>query len=263
MLYLVAAVALSIAVGSWWMQRIAFTPDATPAVSAAILGDPDIRLDINSLVSAATSPVVGRSVTEISTEVETQILRTRPGAIMMAPIMEALHERVIGLRDDPVEITGQQMVEIIRDQQAAGAPTVTMPVSRIGVLSNTRSALGWMMLIGAGLAALALVLGTVLRPERRDVLRGLAETAFAVAVAMLLFGYLVPVHVMAAIDSQTWTAVVPRLALRTLPFVLGTTAVLAVLGGLLLLASRSTGKRRQWSTPVAANRLPRGEARWS
>jgi hypothetical protein len=121
MFFLVAAVAISIAAGAWWMQRIVFTPDATRATAAAILEEPDIRLDINSLVSAASGPFLERSISEISTEVETQVLTTRAGALMMAPIIEQLHERIIGLRDDPVEITGLQMIDIVRDQRAADA----------------------------------------------------------------------------------------------------------------------------------------------
>jgi hypothetical protein len=258
MLFLVAAVSLSIAAGAWWMQRIAFTPDATRATAAAILAEPDIRLDINSLVSAASSPVVGRSVPEISTEVETQVLSTRAGALMMAPIIEQLHLRILGLRDEPVEITGVEMIDIVRDQGAADAPTVTMPVDPIGTLENMRRVLGWLMLIGAGLAALLVVLGLITRPERRDVLRGLGELGLSLAVAMIVFGYLLPVHMMTAIDDQTWTHAIPRLALRTLPVVLGATAILAVGGAMLVLTSKAGGKRRQWSTPLSATRYRSG-----
>lgn len=259
MFFLVAAVAIGIAAGAWWMQRIVFTPDATRATAAAILEEPDIRLDINSLVSAASSPVVGRSVSEIGTEVETQVLTTRAGALMMAPIIEQLHERILGLRDEPVEITGVQMIEIVRDQRAAEAPTVTVPVDRIGVLENMRSVLRWLMLIGAGLGLVLFLLGVITRPERRDVLRGLGEFALALAASMLVFGYFLPVHMMTAIDNQTWTHAIPRLAMRTLPVVLGSIAVFAMTGTALILASAAGGKRRQWSTPLSVARYRGGE----
>lgn len=252
MCFLVAAVAIAIAAGSWWMQRIVFTPDSTRETAAAILGDPDIRLDINSLVSAASSPVVGRSVTEVSTEVEVSVLSTRAGAAMMAPIVRELHERVIGLRDDPVQITGSQMTEIVRDQRAADAATVTMPVDPIGTLQTIRFALTWSMIIGLGLAVLGVLAGLITRPDRRDLIRWIAETALALAVAMLVFGYLLPVHLIPAIDNQTWMGIVPRLALRTLRVVLGTCAVLAVAGALALVAASGTGRRRQWSTPTTS-----------
>lgn len=259
MFFLVAAVAVSIATGAWWMQRIVFTPDATRATAAAILAEPDIRLDINTLVSAASAPVVGRTIGEIATEVETQVLTTRAGALMMAPIIEQLHERIIGLRDEPVEITGVQMIEIVRDQRAADAPTVTMPVDPIGVLENMRSILRWLMLVGVPLGAALFLLGVATRPDRRDVLRGLGELALALAGSMVVFGYFLPVHMLTAVDNQTWTHAVPRLATRTLPVVLGSIAVLALAGAALILASTAGGKRRQWSTPLSVARYRGGE----
>ena len=252
MCFIVAAVAIAVAAGSWWMQRIVFTPDATRETTAAILTDPDIRLDINSLVSAASAPVVGRAVTEISTEVETSVLSTRAGAAMMAPIIEQLHERVVGLRDEPVQITGAQMTEIVRDQRATEAPTVTMPVDTVGTLRTIRVALTWSMLAGLALALLAVIAGFITRPDRRDIVRGVAETALALAVGMIVFGYLLPVHLIPAIDNQTWMGIVPKLALRTVRVVLGTSAVLTLVGLLLLVTASGTGKRRQWSTPTAA-----------
>lgn len=259
MFFLVAAVAIGIAAGAWWMQRIVFTPDATRDTAAAILEEPDIRLDINSLVSAASAPVVGRPIGEISTEVENQVLTTRAGALMMAPIIEQLHERIIGVRDDPVEISGIQMIDIVRDQRAADAPTVTMPVDPIGTLENMRGLLGWLMLIGAALGLLMFLLGVITRPERRDVLRGLGELGLALAGSMLVFGYFLPVHMMTAIDNQTWTHAIPHLAMRTLPVVLGAIAIFAVGGTALILASASGGKRRQWSTPLSVARYRGGE----
>jgi hypothetical protein len=264
MLFLVAALATSIAVGSWWMQRIAFTPDATRDTAAAILGEPDIRLEINGLVSAATEPVLGEPITEISARVENDVLSTRAGAAMMAPIIERLHRRIIGLRDEPVEITGVEMIEIVRDQRAAEAPTVTMPVEPIGTLENMRRVLGWLMIISAVIGLLAFLLGVITRPERRDVLRGLGEFGLAMGASLLVFGYLVPVHLLTAIDNRTWTHAVPRLAMRTMPVVLGGAAVFAVVGTALILASMTGGKRRQWSTPLSVARYRGGsEAGWS
>lgn len=259
MLFLVAAVAISIAAGSWWMQRIAFTPDGTPDTTAAILEDAEIRLDINGLVSSATQPLLEEPITDISTRVETQVLSTRAGAVMMAPIIEQLHRRIIGLRDDPVEITGAQMVEIVRDQRAADARTVTMPVEPIGTLQNMRRLLGWMMMIAAALGLVAFLLGLITRPERRDILRGLGEFGLALAVSMLVFGYLLPVHMMTAIDNRTWTHAIPRLAMRTLPVVLGSAAIFALGGAVLIVASMTGGKRRQWSTPLSVARYRGGD----
>ena len=61
-------------------------------------------------------------------------------------------------------------------------------------------------------------------------LRGLGEFGLALAASMLLFGYVLPVHLMTAIDNRTWTHAIPRLAMRTLPVVLGVTALFAAGG---------------------------------
>src|SRR5690606_811469 len=124
---------------------------------------------------AASAAAVGRSVSEISTEVETQVRTTRGGARMRAPSIAQLHERIGGLRGEPGAITGVQMNEIVRDQRAADASTITMPVEPIGTLSNMRTVLGWLTLIGAALGLIMFLLGVVTRPERRDVLRGIGE----------------------------------------------------------------------------------------
>jgi hypothetical protein len=76
---------------------------------------------------------------------------------------------------------------------------------------------------------------------------------------MLLFGYAIPVFLLTAIDNSTWTHAIPRLALRTLPVVLGTAAILALSGLALIFAPTSDSKRRQWSTPLSVTRYRGGD----
>jgi hypothetical protein len=258
-LFLVAAVALSISVGAWWMQRIGFTPDATRDTAAAILAEPDIRLEINAVITGASAPVIGMSVPDLGTKLETQVLSTRPGAAMMGPIIEEAHERIIGTRDVPVRVTGTQMIDIVRDERASDVATVTLPIEPIGTLDTTRRVLGWMFPLAGILGLVALALGILTRPERRDVLRGLGELCLALAVSMLLFGYAIPVHLLTAIDNRTWTHAIPRLAMRTLPVVLGSVAIFVLGGVALLFASTAGGKRRQWSTPLSVARYRGGD----
>ncbi len=178
----------------------------------------------------------------------------------MMPVVRQAHDRIIGLRDDdPIQLTGDELVSIVRDQRAAEVATVTLPIQPIGVLKTTRSMLGWLIPISAAIGLIALVLGIITRPERRDVLRGLGEFGLALAASMLVFGYLLPVQFLTAIDNRTWTHAIPRLALRTLPVVIGTAAICAVGGVVLILASRAGGKRRQWSTPLSVARYRGGE----
>lgn len=260
MLFLVAGICIALAGGGWWMQRIVFTPNDHRDTAAAILSEPEIRKEINSIVSAATAPTIGRPEAELGPWLETQILSTQPGAAMMGPLMEQIHDRVIGNRDEqPVVVDGAQMVDIVRDQKAADVPPVQLPIPVIGTLSTTRTVIGWMIPGALVVGLIAILLGIFTRPERRDVLRGLGEFALAMAVSMLMFGYLIPVQVLPAIDNGTWAQVVPRLAARTLPVVLGSALIFGLAGGAFIVASTSGGKRRQWSTPLSVTRYRGGD----
>ncbi|MDW3213628.1 MAG: hypothetical protein R8G01_06515 [Ilumatobacteraceae bacterium] len=259
-LFLVAAVAFSLSAGGWWMQRIAFTPDEATDTTAAILEAPDIRLELNTVITGAAAPSLDQPATDLSSMLERDILSTRLGATVMIPLIHQAHDRIIGLRDDePIRLTGNELIPIVRDQRAADVSTITMPIQPIGVLKTTRSVLGWMIPISAGLGLLALVLGVFARPDRRDLLRGLGEFFTALAASMLVFGYLIPVQFLTAIDNRTWTHAIPRLALRTLPVVLGAAAIFAGVGIALVLSSRAGGKRRQWSTPLSVARYRGGD----
>lgn len=260
MLFLVAGVALALSGGGWWMQRIVFTPNDHRDTAYAVLQEADIRQEINAIVSNATYPATGRPVQDLGPWLEANVLSTRAGAAMMGPIVEEIHDRIIGNRDDePVELTGDQMVEIVRDQHAAVVEPVVLPIPVIGTLKTMRTTIGWVIPIAAALGAIAMLLGLATRPDRRDVLRGLGEFGLAMAVSMLVFGYLIPAQLITAIDNGTWTQAIPRLALRTLPVVLGAALILGLGGGALILASTSGGKRRQWSTPLSVARYRGGD----
>jgi len=260
-LFLVAGVAFSLAAGGWWMQRIAFTPVETRDTTFAILEDADIRLELNTVITGAASSTVQQSAGDLAEMLEMNVLSTRPGATVMMPVIRQAHDRIIGLRDDdPIQVTGDELIPIVRDQRAADVATVTLsPIQPIGVLKTSRSVLGWMIPISAGIGLIALVLGIVARPERRDILRGLGEFGLALAASMVVFGYLIPVQFLTAVDNRTWTHAIPRLALRTLPVVIGTIAICALGGVVLILASRAGGKRRQWSTPLSVARYRGGD----
>jgi hypothetical protein len=259
MLFLVAAVAFSIAGGAWWMQRVCFTPDDTRDSAAAMLKEPDIRQEINTVISARQAPVLGVNVPELSTFLEDQILSTRAGAAVMGPLMKDIQDKIIGNRDDDVVVTGTQMIDIVRDERAAQVESVVIPIPVIGTLKTMRTTLHWLIPIAAGIGAIAMLLGIATRPERRDVLRGLGEFFLSMACSMIVFGYLLPVQLIPAIDNGVWTKAIPRLAMRTLPFVLGSAAVFGLGGAALILASMSGGKRRQFSTPLAVSRYRGGD----
>jgi len=259
MLFLVAAVALSIAAGSWWLQRVAFTPDANRDTAAAVLEEADIRVELNTLITGVAAPAIDASQTELGTLLEDVIMTSRPGAAVMAPVIERIHDRIIGNDDEPVVLTGEDLVPIVRDHRAVDAPDLTLPIDTIGVLKNFSRALGWMAVGSAGIGLLALAVAAFTRPDRRDVLRGLGEFGISLAASIVVFGYLIPVHLITALENQTWAHAIPRLALRTVPVVFGSAVIFSVVGAVLILSSMSGGKRRQWSTPLSVTRYRGGD----
>lgn len=260
MLFLVAAVAISVAAGAWWMQRIAFTPDGTREAAAAVLEDADIRVELNTLIVGATAPVIEANPAELGSMLENVVFTSRPGAVVMAPIIERIHRRIIGEDDERVVLTGADMVPVVRDERAYEAEPVTLPIDQIGVLRNFDGALGWIWIIFGGLGAIALLLAILARPDRRDLRRFLGEFGLALAASLLLFGYLIPVHLLTALDNQTWTQAIPQITGRTVPLLFGSVVVLAVGGAALVLsASVGGGRRRQTSTPLAAARYRGGD----
>src|SRR5262245_57976513 len=158
MLFLVAAVAFSIAGGAWWMQRICFTPDDTRETAAAMLKEPDIRGEINGVISYASAGVLGVNPTDLSEFLETQILSTHAGAAVMGPLMKDIHNKIIGNYDDDyqVTVTGEEMIDIVRDQRAADVEDVVLPIPVIGTLKTTRTTIGWLIPIAAGIGAIAM-----------------------------------------------------------------------------------------------------------
>lgn len=254
-LFLTAAICVALAAGAWWMQRIVFTPEPTRSSADAILDSPDIRLTINNQVTSATAPILGRDITELAAFVERDVLSTRAGAAMMAPITEQAHERILGQRTTPLRLSGPEMAEIVRDQRVADAEPVTIPVDRIAVIANFNAAIGWIVPIAGGLGLMLYAIGLVLRPDARDIRTAIGEQLIALGVAMAVFGYLIPVHFITAIDDRTFSHAIPGLALRTLPVVVITTMLCLLLGAVLLLTRRTDTRRSQ---PLSTSRYSGG-----
>ena len=129
-----------------------------------------------------------------------------------------------------MQITGEQMIQIVRDQRAVDVPglPIVLPVPKIGTLDcSTRRCAGSSRSPPRS-AALILLLGLVDPPGRSDAgARRSASSASRSPRAVLVFGYIIPVHLVPAIDDSMWAQAIPRLAMRTLPFVLGAVVVLA------------------------------------
>lgn len=259
--FTVTAILFGLAVGTWWLQFAVFSPDDSVGRTEAILDDHEIRSEITTVVAAATSATLDQTPGEIAAFVD-PLIASRAGAAVMTEIVRDGHERAIGARDEPVRITGEQMVRIVRDEVVADLPAVTLPIAEI---STYRILANWSGRVALGLGVLGAIVGLfgiVTRPERAEWVRGLGEVLTSIGIGAVVIGILVPTFVLPAINDTTWSGVAPRLALRLLPVTAGVAVVLVGVGGYLVTRSVAGSRRKQWSTPLSVGRY-REERRWS
>jgi hypothetical protein len=251
--FMVAAAVISIAFGSWWLRSTVLSPSDSVGATESILDDDQIRSEITSIVSAATADRLGQPAVEISRFIE-PILASRAGAEMMTEIVAAGHARVIGERSEPLRISGPQMVQIVRDELVMDLPPVTIPIAEVSALSTIKRVLWWTTLIPGILAALAVGFAFFARPERRDLQIFATSLMFGLAISIGLFGIVIPMWGLTELSDTTWLAVVPRLAARTMIFVVPAMVAFIALGVVSLLTTGSSPRRSQWASPISSGR---------
>ena len=88
------------------------------------------------------------------------IIDSTPGATVMADIVNSAHRRIIGENDEPVTISGEQLIQIVRDERAVDVPglPIVLPVPKIGTLDLLDTMMRWFVPVMAALGALILLL---------------------------------------------------------------------------------------------------------
>jgi hypothetical protein len=261
LLFFAAAILLAFAAGGWWLQRVAFDPSSSREVAREIFSDAAVREELAAVIAPAAAAAVGRPENEVTLTV-LNVAANPQAAAFLADIVADAHARVVGA-GGPVQITGQQMVEIVRDQRAASLPTVTLPVERVSVLDTIRTSLRWFVPIAAIAGLVAVVLGILAHPARADAVFGIGVFCILAAVLAMVLGYVVPTFLLPALSDNLWVEVIPAVANDQLRTVAGLSCALAVVGVVLIITS--TGFRRRktsWSSPVRVNRYGE-QRRWS
>lgn len=249
--FFLAAILLALSGGGWLLNRVAFDTSQSAATAADVLRDPTIRAEIATVVADATAPTLGLAPADIRSRVEA--VATNPaGAQLMGRIIADAHARLIGERDEPVKITGPQMVQVVRDERVADVPAITLPVQEVPILNTIRIALEWFVPVTALIGAALLLLGLVTHPRRADAVFGMGIFCLVGAIATIVLGYLVPKFVIPELNDATWMTAIPAVADHTLPLLTTIAIGLVVMGGLLMVGSAFFQRRRDWASPISS-----------
>jgi len=258
---LISGALFAVAISTFWMDRVAFTPSADTDSTYAVYGDEDIRRQVATLVAQADASELSMSPNDLSTFIE-QITRIRDGATEMRQFTADAHALLIGDREDPVLITAEEQVQLTRTERVALQPVIRIPVRRVATLDVIASITSWTWLVSFGLAALTLLIGLVLRPERGEFSLAFAAGSAATGALLIVFGYLVPAFVLPSVSQDDWVGVIPRLAAYRRASTLIAAGVFVAIGAVTFLTTGGARQRRQRSTPLSVGRF-REQQRWS
>lgn len=263
LLFFIAAICLALAVGGWWLQRVAFNTTTSADLATVVLEDDSIRDQVGLVIADAAADAIGVSPADLYV-VADQVLQSNDPEVraVLEDVVSDSHARLIGLRAEPVQITGEQIVPLVRDQRAAGLPAVVLPVEEVGVLSTIRTGLDWFVPGAAVAGGLALLIGLIAHPRKSDAVYGIGIFCLVGALAMVLLGYVVPVYLLPTLNDNAWAGVIPAVAEHSLPLVIAAALIMAAIGIALILVSAAARRRRSWSSPVTVSRYT-DQRRWS
>ena len=262
--FFIAAILLAIAAGGWWMQRVAFDPSTSRGVAKEVLENEDIRAQLADLIANAATGTVAIPADQL--RVNINALTQNPAAAeLLTDVFTDAHARLIGSRDEPVQITGDQMVNIVRDQRAAAAPPVTLDIDEVPLLNTIRTTLLWLVPLTAVAGLAALVLGLIAHPRRADAFFGIGVFCILAAVLAMIFGYAIPAFALPALNDNPWMDIISASANEQLTKVSILSVLLAAIGVFLVISSVGFRRRKSkgWSTPVRVNRYSGEQRRWS
>jgi hypothetical protein len=256
----IAYVCASIAISGWLLQRSAFDPDRTGDLADVVLQDNRIKTEIvNTIADAAAAQ---RGLDKTATRQTVAIVAGTPqGAEFLSKVMHDAHARLIGQQKGPVRITGEQMVQLVRNQIVGDIASITLPVPRVSALDTIRRILRWTIPFTALFAVGFFVIGFMLHPNRSALVHSLGYGMVLLALLIAVLGYVVPRFALPALSDNMWADVPARLANDSLPLLVGMAIVLGGGGLMLLVGNGLLKRRRRWNAPVSSYKY-REERRW-
>jgi len=263
LLFGLAYACASLSIAGFLLQRSAFDPDNSAKAADVILGDSELKAELVGFISDSVTTQLAGTVDPVTIRSNVEAVAELPeGQMLLADIIHDAHAHMIGDQEGPVEITGAQLVGIVRDERAAVLPTLILPVPKVTPLAIANHTLDWLLPI-ALIATIAFAfLGFTAHPERSALLRSLALGLLLLALLALILGYLVPKFLVPALSDSVWTHIPARLADDSLPLLIGLELMLIGSAVALLAGSGMMQRRRRWSTPVSTYRYSE-ERHWS
>jgi hypothetical protein len=256
-----AYVCASLAISGWLLHRSAFDPGRTGDMAGVILKDSRIKAEISNTIADAVSEQRGLDKTTVRQTIAA-VADTPQGAQLFSKVLHDAHARMIGELRGPVRITGDQMVQLVRNQVVGDMPSITLPVPRVSSLDLIRRILRWMIPFGALLAVGFFVIGFMLHPNRSALVHSLGYGMVLLALLIAVLGYIAPRFILPALSDSIWADVPGRLANDSLPLLVGLAIILGVGGFMLLVGTGLLKRRRRWNAPVSTYRY-REERPWS
>lgn len=268
LLFFLAAILLALAAGGWWLQRVAFDPATSRGVASEIFKDPELRNEVATLVATAATERVAVPADQLAVMVNEWIplMVNDPAAgPVIDDIITQVHRRVIGERSEPVTISGRQMVQLVRNENAFDLPDVEIPVAEISWLSTVRTTVQWLVPITAIAGLVAVVLGIITHPSRSDAIFGIGVFCILAAVLAFMLGYVVPAYAITALTDEKWSGLIPAVAEAKIALVGGLSVALALIGCVLVFGSVGFRRRKSkgWSSPVRQATYKAEQRQWS
>lgn len=260
-LFALSYAALCVTVGGWLLQRAAFEPSATRGAARSILKDPQITDEITARIAEATADALGQDPLAVQAVVTT-VAHHPDGARYLARFIGDAHAKLIGARSEPVVIEPDELVQIVRHEAVAGLDPVVVPIDEVTALSVVRQVLTWAVPVGAVAFVVLFLAGLTTHPNRAGLLRSLGFALLVLAVAIVLFGYLVPRYLISALAKSPWARIPSILAENAQALTIALVVILVGIGALLISLSAMIRRRRHWARPINTYRYTE-QRHWS
>ncbi len=263
LLFGLAYACASLTISGFLLQRTAFDPENSADAADVVLADSELKEELVAFIADNVTKQLQGAVDPATVRANVAAVAELPeGQKLLAKIIHDAHAHLIGDQKGPVEITGQQLVAIVRDERAAAMPVLTLPVPKVTALVIANHTLDWLLPIALLATLVFTFFGFTAHPEKGALFKSLALGLLLLALMAAIMGYVVPKFVVPALSDSVWAHIPARLADDSLPLLIGL-ELLLVGGALALLAGAGMmQRRRRWSTPVSTYRYNE-ERRWS